>query len=132
MSQCTLFSLSLTVVRIVNPVSPNFSIMVLYCVYILCGFLCVCVCVLQKKNMKRIPSVKNKDVIHRQTSEAESECMLNCYKLLDNSNNDKLSALKGKLLFYILFDSVWSPDSSPSLRTAQQAGTGKENINNLK
>ena len=33
--------------------------------------------VLQKKNMKRIPSVKNKDVIHRQAADAESECILN-------------------------------------------------------
>ena len=101
---------------------------VLYYLTYLRGLLCV----LQKKNMKRIPSVKNKDIIHRQTSEAESECVLNYYKLLDNSNNDKLSALKGTLLFYILVDSVWSPDSSPSLCTAQQARTGKENINNFK
>ena len=46
-----------------------------------CAYLLI-MCVLQKKNMKRIPSVKNKDVIHRQTSEAESECV--CVELQCN------------------------------------------------
>ena len=46
------------------------------------SYMCIFIlCVLQKKNMKRIPSVKNKDVIHRQTSDAESEyvCVDTCW-----------------------------------------------------
>lgn len=83
-----------------------------------CAYLLI-MCVLQKKNMKRIPSVKNKDVIHRQTSEAESECVcveLQCNWAWWQHNINQIS-----------FHSVWSPDSSSSQRTTQQTGTGKAN-----